>query len=102
EDQYDNDAVELTKNEAGNPINVNVTDRQVKFTDGTSDYLELTITDIDSSKDKGVVTSNGTSKTAITLDDTTTDTQEGLEAGDSFNLTLTIDGQSQTIKVFVK
>lgn len=60
--------------------------------------LGLTISDINSANDDDVeVRSNGTVSTKIYVGG-----NNGVVEGDSFNLTLTINGKTQTVKVYVK
>lgn len=69
---------------------------KVEFFDGSTDKIRPIISEINSDKDKDVVSSNGTENMTITLG------ENGLTEGDTFDLTLTIGGKSQTIKVYIK
>ncbi|MBM7609060.1 hypothetical protein JOD29_002326 [Lysinibacillus composti] len=85
-DQYGNDHVSFST-----PTG------EVTFFDGTEKYIGLTITDVKSNNDSGVITSNGTRGTTINLG-----MDDGLTTGDSFNLAISIDGKSQTLHVYLK
>ncbi|RTQ89818.1 S-layer homology domain-containing protein [Lysinibacillus telephonicus] len=85
EDQYGNE-----------PLSINASTGEVIFFDGSSDYIRPIISEVNSSNDDVVISSNGTSSTTIKLG------ENGLTEGDSFTLTLTIDDASQSIRVYIR
>ncbi|WP_421663818.1 S-layer homology domain-containing protein [Lysinibacillus telephonicus] len=100
EDQYGNE-YEEGKNDTENPfLDENGVLTLFNNTDAkpSTEKLRLTITNINSENDDDVVISkNGSNLTSITLGG-----DNGLNKGDSFDLTLTIDGKTQKLKVYVK
>ncbi|WP_421663811.1 S-layer homology domain-containing protein [Lysinibacillus telephonicus] len=85
EDQYGNE-----------PLSINASTGEVIFFDGSSDYIRPIISEVNSSNDDVVISSNGTSSTTIKLG------ENGLTEGDSFTLTLTIDDASRSIRVYIR
>lgn len=85
EDQYGNE-----------PLSINTSTGEVIFFDGSSDYIRPIISEVNSSNDDVVISSNGTSSTTIKLG------ENGLTEGDSFTLTLTIDDASRSIRVYIR
>ncbi|KGR90055.1 hypothetical protein CD30_13860 [Ureibacillus massiliensis 4400831 = CIP 108448 = CCUG 49529] len=103
EDQFDQDVLKTYDangndlNSNSGPRNINVTNGEVTFANGTdTEKVVFTISDINSNNDKGVVTGNASQNLSVDLG------SDGLESGDSFTLTLSIDGKSQAIKVFLQ
>ncbi len=80
----------------GNEVPFTVATGQVTFFDGRTDYIRPIISKVNSSNDDVVISANGTNNATIKLG------ENGLTSGDSFDLTLTIDEQSITIKVYIK
>lgn len=89
-DQFDQEAEFVVENEG--------TTAYVKFKDGTKSRVVFTVSNINSTNDKNVVTNNGTNKLQLLVG--TVDGKSGLQVGDTFDLTISIDGKSQTIKVY--
>ncbi|RKJ32038.1 hypothetical protein D7X33_39895, partial [Butyricicoccus sp. 1XD8-22] len=83
------------KDQYGNKPSISGTG-EVSFFDNTSENIRFIVTDINSDHDKGVISSNGSSNLSLKLG------ENGLTVGDSFNLTLTLDDKSQTIKVYIR
>nr|WP_106783582.1 S-layer homology domain-containing protein [Lysinibacillus timonensis] len=97
EDQYDND-IYNNKDNASDAKNFNKTTGEFYFFDGnTKEKLLLTISDVNESGKDSVIEKNGTNEAAIQLEAASSD--QGLTAGDSFTLTITVDGQEQVLKV---
>ncbi|MFP3919279.1 S-layer homology domain-containing protein [Lysinibacillus telephonicus] len=96
EELVEEGTIEIKDQYNNKPISINNSTGKVEFYDGTSDYIKPIITDIISDNDKNIVSSNGTTSMTIKLG------EDGLTIGDSFNLTLTIDDKTQTIKVYIK
>ncbi|MBM7609059.1 hypothetical protein JOD29_002325 [Lysinibacillus composti] len=77
---------------------VTVSGTTVTFFDGSTDQLKLRISDVNAANDEDYkVTSNGTSSASINVG-----SANGVQEGDSFTLTISVDGVEQSYKVYVK
>lgn len=79
----------------GNEVRLNGTTGEVIFFDGSTDMIRPIISEI-STEHNGVISGNGTSSATLKLG------ENGLTNGDSFKLTLKIDEQSLSIRVYIK
>nr|WP_106780701.1 S-layer homology domain-containing protein [Lysinibacillus timonensis] len=69
---------------------------EVTFFDGSTDFIRPIISEISTANDDYSISSNGTSSLRISLG------ENGLNKGDSFKVTLSIDEQSLTIRAYVR
>jgi S-layer homology domain len=67
----------------------------VTFPDRTTEYIRIVVSDIDSTLGSGIVSANGTPELSIVVG------ENGLQAGDSFTIKLTIDGKTKELKVYL-
>lgn len=85
------------KEQYGNKASITGTTGEVKYTyvNNQIENLKITVSDIDSSLGSGIVSANGTSNIQLRIGN------NGLKVGDSFTLTISIDGKTKALKAYI-